>query len=86
MVRAADPSSSDTALKPFRKRQHAGCIVVGVVHNEKAKRAFQAVLSDDASKIARCFSACVPARLHWQSQQCTCRFTLGIDEVSHNTK
>lgn len=86
MVKAADTSSSGTALKPFRKRQHAGCIVVGVVHNEKAKRAFQAVLSDDVSKIAHYVGACVPALLNWQSQQYTCRLTLGIDRVSHNTK
>ena len=66
MTRAADPSSSGTALEPFRKRQHASCIVVGVVDNGKAKRVFQAPVSDDASRIARCVSACVPALSHWK--------------------
>ena len=86
MARAADPSSSGIELELIRERRYTGCIVAGVVGDEKAKRAVQAVLGDDTSNVVRYVSACVPALLPWQTQQYARRLALSVNEVSHNTE
>lgn len=86
IARAADPPSSGTEVELIRERRYTGRIIAGVVGDEKAKRAVQAVLGDDRSNVVRSVGACTSALLPRQTQQYAHRLSLSIDEVSYNTK